>query len=399
MEQDDARVDELRAGIRPHPAIVWMTNLAAPYRVPVWTAIAREADLAVWLLEDDDRLLRDDNNRGDDWATGGRASAYTTRFLPTRVIRRGDARHYVTGWIRPSAFTGTDALLLGGWDSPAYWVASWSAKLAGVRRVGFYESHRLSQRHHGGLIARVRRAFFASMDAIVVPGVAARDALVAEGIDPARIRVGFNAVDVQTIHARAAAARRAAGPPSGPVGRRLLSVGQLIPRKNVASLVEALAAPELDGCTLTIVGTGPERAALEDLVGRLGLRGRVSFLGYVASVDLPGCFADHDVLVHPAVQEVWGLTVNEALAAGLTVVVGDHAGVTPSVRGMRGVHTTEVTVDGLRRGISAALPAEPVDFPEILAHTPEAFALTFLDAMLPRRVGRRPLEEADGARP
>jgi glycosyltransferase involved in cell wall biosynthesis len=389
--------DERQQGGPRRPSIVWMTNLAPPYRVPVWDAIAREADLQVWLLESDERLRRDDNNRGDDWTAGDRDSPYTTRFVPNRVVHRGEARHYVTGWIRPSSLRGTDAILLGGWDSPAYWVASWSAKLAGVRRVGFYESHRLSQQHHGGLIARVRRAFFASMDETVVPGVAARDALVAEGIDPARIRVGFNAVDVETIQARTVAARRSAGPPTGPVGGRLLCVGQLIPRKNVISLLEALASPELVDCTLTVVGTGPERASLERAASRLGLEGRVSFVGYVSSADLPGCFANHDVLVHPALQEVWGLTVNEALAAGMTVVVGEHAGVTPSVRDMRGVFASEVSADGLRRGILAALPATRIDDPEILAHTPAAFAATFLRAMIPEHVARRPRETAEGA--
>ena len=390
-----ATVDALLALHEPdpdaarRPSVVWMTNLAPPYRVPVWDALAREVDLEVWLLESDERLRSDDNNRGDDWTAGDRASAYRTRFLPNRVVRRGEARHYVTGWIPRSELRGRDAILIGGWDSPAYWVASWSAKLAGVRRVGFYESHRLSQQHHGGVIARVRRAFFAGMDEIVVPGIAAWEALVAEGIDPRRIRVGFNAVDVTAIHARTRAARLAAGPAVGPVGSRLLCVGQLIPRKNVVSLIEAMAAPELTACTLTVVGAGPEREALERRADELGLGGRIAFAGYVPADGLPELFARHDVLVHPALQEVWGLTVNEALAAGLTVVVGEHAGVTPSVRDMRGVVVAGVSAEGLRVGIASALPAVPIDEPEILRRTPEDFAATFRDAMRTSRVASR----------
>ncbi|KQO62326.1 glycosyltransferase [Curtobacterium sp. Leaf261] len=364
------------------PSVVWLTNAAPPYRVPVWNALAQDTDLDVWLLETDEHLQRDDNNRGDDWAVGDRESPYTTTFLRSHVVRRGEARHYVTGWIRPSALRGRDAILIGGWDSPAYWIASWSAKLAGVRRVGFYESHRLSQQHTGGIVARVRRAFFRSMDGVVVPGIAARDTLLAEGVDPDRISVGFNAVDVQTIHDRTSAARARVVEPTGPVGRRLLCIGQLIPRKNVASLIEALAAPELEEATLTVIGTGPDREPLERLVARLGLEERITFAGYVPSSALPDFFAVHDVLVHPALQEVWGLTVNEALAAGLTVVVGEHAGVTPSVRGMRGVHTTGVSASELRRAVLGAIPAEPVNNPEMLRHTPEVFADMFLRSML-----------------
>ena len=91
----------------------------------------------------------------------------------------------------------------------------------------------------------------------------------------------------------------------------------------------------------------------------------------------------------PALQEVWGLTVNEALAAGLTVVVGEHAGVTPSVRDMRGVVVAGVSVEGLRVGIASALPAVPIDEPEILRRTPEDFAATFRDAMRTSRVASR----------
>ncbi|MFZ7086700.1 glycosyltransferase [Curtobacterium sp. RRHDQ10] len=371
---------------RDRPAVVWLTNAAPPYRVPVWNALSRDADLDVWLLESDDHLRRDDNNRGDDWAVGNRDSPYVTTFLRAWVVRRGEARHYLTGWIRPASLRNRDAILIGGWDSPAYWVASWAAKLAGVRRVGFYESHRLSQEHTGGAVAWLRRVFFTSMDEIVVPGIAAHDALLMEGIDPTRIRVGFNAVDVRSIQDRTAAARAPSDQAVTAVGHRLLCIGQLIPRKNVASLIEALSAPELRDCTLSVVGTGPERSALEHLSRSLGLEGRIQFMGYVPSEELPQVFAKHDVLVHPAAQEVWGLTVNEALAAGLHVVVSEDAGVTPSILGMPGVRSTAHSAPALSLAISKTVPAHPIDSPEILAMTPERFAGTFREALLPNHL-------------
>ena len=135
---------------------------------------------------------------------------------------------------------------------------------SGVRRVGFYESHALSRKHSGGVVHRIRMRFFRSLDAIVVPGIAARDALIADGIESSRIWTGFNAVDVAGIAAGASQARaavREAGHPSRP-GLRVLYVGQLIARKNVQALLSAMTG--LSDARLTIVGVGEDRAALEE---------------------------------------------------------------------------------------------------------------------------------------
>lgn len=370
-----------RAGRRP--VVVWLTNAAPPYRLPVWDALAERIDLEVWLLESDRRLQRDDNNRGDDWLVGGSTSSYRVRFLKSVVLRRGEARHYTTPSLPVRALRGKDAILIGGWDSPAYWSASLAARLAGVRRVGFYESHRLSQQHTGGAIAAARRAFFRSLDGVVVPGVAARDALVGEGIDAAKIEVGFNAVDVQGINDATVLARQRTREPSSNAGYRLLAVGQLIPRKNVSATIDAIALPGLERATITIIGVGDDEASLRARAVARGVDDRVTFRGYVAASQLPEVFAVHDVLVHAAAEEVWGLVVNEALAAGLGVAVSRNAGVAQSVAGMRGVHLTGTTSAEIGATLVAMLPFDHEPSPPILEHTPTAFSWTFQRALLP----------------
>ncbi|WP_185022660.1 glycosyltransferase [Curtobacterium sp. PhB115] len=365
------------------PAVVWLTNAAPPYRLPVWEAFAERVDLEVWLLENDRRLQRDDNNRGDDWLVGESASTYRVRFLKSSVLRRGEARHYITASLPVRALRGKDAILIGGWDSPAYWSASLAARLAGVRRVGFYESHRLSQQHTSGAIAALRRLFFRSLDGVVVPGTAARDALDKEGIDTRKIEVGFNAVDVQGIRQATVRARDMLTDPGMNVGYRLLSVGQLIPRKNIAAVIDAISSPELRKATLTIVGVGDEESTLRARAAARGVADRVTFLGYVPAAGLPDVFAVHDVLVHAATEEVWGLVVNEALAAGLGVAVARSAGVAQSVDGMRGVRLTGTTSREISRTLVAMLPFSHESDPAILQHTPEAFSRTFERALLP----------------
>jgi glycosyltransferase involved in cell wall biosynthesis len=81
-----------------------------------------------------------------------------------------------------------------------------------------------------------------------------------------------------------------------------------------------------------IIGQGPEKAALEDQVRRLGLQDVVKFTGFCD--DLPSAFSAMDIFAQPSVQQE-GLptAILEAQAAGLPVVASDIGGVSESVHG------------------------------------------------------------------
>ena len=365
------------------PKIIWITNQAAPYRLPLWAALADDARLEVWLLESDDNVLNDSNNRGDDWAIGNRNFPFTVRTIPTVVVKRGEARHYLSGWPPLRRRDRIDAVLLGGWDSPAYWLAALAARSIGARRIGFYESHALSRHHRGGIVARARRFFFRSLDGVVVPGPASRDTLVGDGIPLDRLHVGFNAVDVGGIHEQAALRREALGETPPRSGLRIVVVGQLIERKNVGAVLDALAAPGLELATLSVVGTGPLLPVLTSQARMLGVADRTTFLGHVPSDTIAEMFAAHDVLVLASLEEVWGLVVNEALAAGLRVVVSDRAGVAPSVANMEGVTIAAPTSAAIADALRLLVDVTPITDPEILRWDPKRFAQVFLEALRP----------------
>jgi glycosyltransferase involved in cell wall biosynthesis len=106
----------------------------------------------------------------------------------------------------------------------------------------------------------------------------------------------------------------------------LLSVGSLIPRKNVRLLLEALHRLSDPTVGLLVVGTGPQEKELRGLCRQLGLEGRVVFAGFRQQWELPQYYGLADVLVLPSLREVWGLVVNEALATGLYVLCSTAVG-------------------------------------------------------------------------
>lgn len=369
-------------------SIVWVTNYAPPYRRLVWDALAERFDLQVRLLESSNpsRLGRD--NRGLDWSPPTNAGYSISQIRTLRVTRGEIILHFplsmaIPIWPRPSA------AVIGGWESPAYWQAILVCKLLRIRTVGFYESTLESNRFRRGPIAAARALFLRLLDAVVVPGSAAREAVLQYGVSPARVFEGFNAVDVVGIHERTALAREQLAVTKG---HNFLYIGQLITRKNIKSLILAFYDVARSDDILTIIGAGKDEAALRGTVASLGMTAQVRFRGLVAYDDLPSVLAAHHTLVLPSEGEVWGLVVNEALAGGLHTVVSSRCGVAASVQMMDGVFISEPDPGSLSDALRMSRDQwmGPVGNPKILERTPLAFASTFAEALFGQAGDPRP---------
>jgi glycosyltransferase involved in cell wall biosynthesis len=107
---------------------------------------------------------------------------------------------------------------------------------------------------------------------------------------------------------------------------RVLSVGRLVPDKNIGLLMEAFAACHFDAgeAELELCGTGPLEGELRALAERLGVPAR--FRGYTGPSSLPSVYADADVLALVSTYEPFGVTAREAAAAGLPLICTERAG-------------------------------------------------------------------------
>lgn len=157
----------------------------------------------------------------------------------------------------------------------------------------------------------------------------------------------------------------------------VLFSGQMIDRKGVDVLIEAFlkVGPVHPTLRLLLLGDGPERERLAATVP-VALRDRVLFLGHKEPSDLPHVFAAADIFCLPSRHDGWGVVVNEALGAGLPILVSDAVGA-----GRDLVRTAEngfVTV----AGDAAALA--------------DRLALLALDAGMRRRMSCRSSELAQG---
>jgi len=130
----------------------------------------------------------------------------------------------------------------------------------------------------------------------------------------------------------------------------LLFVGNDFIKKGLPALLHALT--QLPAQTqLVVVGNAESEPAMRKLVERLGLTARVHFLGSQRDMDSAYCAAD--ALVHPTLEDAYGMVVLEAMSYGLPVVVSDmpYSGI----------------AQDLRDGDNALLLKDPRDVAKIVA--------------------------------
>jgi glycosyltransferase involved in cell wall biosynthesis len=109
---------------------------------------------------------------------------------------------------------------------------------------------------------------------------------------------------------------------------KVVTVGRLVPWKRIDHLIEAVT--ECKDTGLVVVGDGPERGRLEDIVWKNQLTDRVYFAGQKSKAETFVLMAACDLFVLNSSYEGFPHVVLEAMSAGLPVVA-TAAGGTPEL--------------------------------------------------------------------
>jgi glycosyltransferase involved in cell wall biosynthesis len=114
----------------------------------------------------------------------------------------------------------------------------------------------------------------------------------------------------------------------------IVCVGRLVPHKATASIIRAIPPllSEFPDLEVHLVGSGPERPAIEALVETLGLADRVTLHGTVSSSERDRLLRTAWMSVNVSDGEGWGLSVIEANAAGVPVLAYRRPGLRDSIR-------------------------------------------------------------------
>ncbi|AEV87790.1 glycosyl transferase [Actinoplanes sp. SE50] len=166
--------------------------------------------------------------------------------------------------------------------------------------------------------------------------------------------------------------------------RGIVCAGRLEHYKRVDRVIRAIA--ELGPAyRLDVVGDGPALGALRQVTGRLGVAGRVVFHGRLDDAAFAGCLARASAAVSASAHEAFGMTVADALAAGIPTV----ASPIPAHRELTGMagsnawvrltdpEDTTALADALRDAVAAGRSATAAPLPtwdDVVAATREVYS-------------------------
>jgi glycosyltransferase involved in cell wall biosynthesis len=194
------------------------------------------------------------------------------------------------------------------------------------------ESTAVDAKRHWWLEA-LKKRIVGLCSAALVGGTPHREYMKALGASADAIFTGYNAVDNEHFRTGAEAARRDERRLRSELGlpnRYFLACARFVPKKNLSGLLRAYAQYRQwtgpDAWSLVIIGDGELRRQLFVLRDQLGLREAVLFPGPKKYDALPAYYGLAAAFVHGSTTEQWGLVVNEAMAAGLPVVVSNRCG-------------------------------------------------------------------------
>lgn len=174
-----------------------------------------------------------------------------------------------------------------------------------------------------GAVETWLRDFMGLCQHIVIPSESMKEILIRDYGLRARYTVIPTGIDLEPYQLADREALRASQ--GWQADKILVSTGRLAQEKNWPTLIRAAQKvyqkhPDL---RLVLIGSGPEKSALQELASKLDMAERVTFTGELPFSDVIVYLKAADIFGFASVTETQGLVTMEALAAGLPVVAVD----------------------------------------------------------------------------
>lgn len=305
--------------------VVILTNILAPYRIPLFEAIGRRVD-------DLTIVLMADRHENREWTLPDHnLKTFTLPGFHFRPLTHEVSLHVNYGVLRTLRRLQPDVVISGGF-APANILAFLYCKVFKKQFIGWGEIALRDGSSTSLLRTALRRCITTYSDGAISSSSEASHAFLRYGAARDRILLSLMPIDVQFFHQGTLKLKHGSGAVAQDkcFGRpTLLVVGRIIKMKGFEELFEIYrrlvqSYPEI---SLLIVGDGPDRLAYEKHAHALNLK-NVHFVGFVQRDGLPQLLALADVFVFPTLYDQFGAVLSEAMAARLPVVASIYAAAT-----------------------------------------------------------------------
>ncbi|HOK98460.1 MAG TPA: glycosyltransferase family 4 protein [Bacteroidales bacterium] len=296
--------------------ILFFLHKIGPYHHARFTELAKNCELiAVEILPD---------SKEYDWQNIDTGVNYQRVQMKTNAhgqeLKGSALLHEIRNlidWYRPQA------IITMGWSNRTYMAALYLAKKEKIPVFSMSDSTYNDVKRYP-IMESIKSYIATSFDGFVTAGRRSENYLLKLGVSPEIIFKPFDVVD--NSHFQVEGKRMLSFDYDSPY---LLCISRYIPKKNLFTLIEAFhhyitLHPE-EKTVLYIVGSGPLESALKARISKY-THHQIRLHPFVQYDELPSLYHHARGLILASTSDQWGLVVNEAMAAGLPVMVSNRCG-------------------------------------------------------------------------
>lgn len=293
--------------------VLYITNCPAPYRVNFFNELTKYCDLTVLFETDKAR------NREEKWKSS-EEHKFHTFFLKSWF--EGQESAFCPDVVKYIKKFKNDIIVVGGYSTPT-----------GMWSIVYMKTHHISYvlNCDGGMIKddsklkyRIKKYFIGSASAWLSTGTGCNQYLVHYGAEKDRIYLypftSIKQADIGRIDPKQRVAMRETLKIQE--NKVILFVGSFIYRKGLDILLDACS--DMKDVALVLVGGNDVKEFWPRQ--KADLKCHVYVEGFKSEMEVKKYYQMADVFVLPTREDVWGLVINEAMAAGLPVITTDQCG-------------------------------------------------------------------------
>jgi glycosyltransferase involved in cell wall biosynthesis len=296
--------------------LLFLTNIINPYQLDLFDALSEYFNLSVIYFS------KSESNRS--WKLEPKSGSYHSLVLSSGIFNR------CLSWLTPDlyfqpsllpkllAFQGDNVVISGSYYSPNTWMALLIFKIKGKKVYWMGEQIKSSTiTYKNSLKKFFLLPFFSFIDGVMAVGQVAIKSYRSYGYK-GPIESIFYSININRFNDVKVLKR------NEPL--KVVMPGSLIPRKGMdVGLLAFLKARESfkQECELRVIGDGP---LMESLIDQYKKYPNIHFLGFLQQEEVDREFMGADIFMFCTRYDGWGVVVNEAIAAGLPVIVSDACG-------------------------------------------------------------------------
>lgn len=303
--------------------VLFLVNLPSAYRVDFFCELGKYCELTV-LFE-----LQHAEDRDEKWHANVETCHFNAIFLKPLIKRTSEA--FCPGVIKYLNQKKYDIIIVGGYST-----------LTGLLAISYLKMKRIPfvlncdggfvRESEGKLNYAVKKFFICSAERWLSPGEVADEYLVYYGANREKIlHYPFTSVKESDVLQNVLDSdqkkeyRNKLGLSTDK--KVCLYVGSLIPRKGFDILTEALKEVDVN-VQLVVVGGYPsdEYVNMADCCIKSNKNVSIEFVDFKTKEELKDYYYAADLFILPTREDIWGLVINEAMAAGLPLITTDNCG-------------------------------------------------------------------------